>query len=570
MRSRVLPFLLLAGLSVPVSLAACGSERTPGQFDDPETGPVDASVEPIDGQGFIDSSFESDGSVVTPPPGETRDPVDCDEAKRTKSYVGCDYWPTVNANNVWSIFDFAVVVSNTGTKVADVNVTGPNSFTRTVQIPPGELSKIYLPWVPALKGPDTDTEGTATPMVASVFASGGAYHLVSTVPVIVTQFNALQYKPVGGEPGKNWSACPGKGDGMTIPCFSYSNDASLLLPSTAMTTNYRVAGYKGWTAPNAIPFFPGTDVMGTQLTITATEDNTVATVRLSAPGKVLGGGAAIPATNGGGTLTVTLPKAGDVAELVTEKGDKFDMSGTLITSTKPVQVLVGLPCTNVPAGMGYCDHVEESVLPAETLGKRYLVNTPSGPKGTAVSHWVRFVGNRDATTLTYAPSKPAKCPATLQAGQVVDCELVGESFDVQGSQEFAVVSLLVGAAQLGAQTEANRGDPSLTTFAAVEQFRTKYLFLAPDDYDVAFADVVGEANADVKIDGVAVPAASFTAVANGLGVYRVKLGAGKGGAHTLESARPVGLQILGYGANTSYQYPGGLNLKLISIPPVPK
>jgi hypothetical protein len=50
----------------------------------------------------------------------------------------------------------------------------------------------------------------------------------------------------------------------------------------------------------------------------------------------------------------------------------------------------------------------------------------------------------------------------------------------------------------------------------------------------------------------------------------VKLGAGKGGAHTLESTRPVGLQILGYGANTSYQYPGGLNLKLISIPPVPK
>ena len=25
----------------------------------------------------------------------TRDPVDCDEAKTTRSYVGCDYWPTV-------------------------------------------------------------------------------------------------------------------------------------------------------------------------------------------------------------------------------------------------------------------------------------------------------------------------------------------------------------------------------------------------------------------------------------------------------------------------------------------
>jgi len=38
---------------------------------------------------------------------------------------------------------------------------------------------------------------------------------------------------VGGESGKNWSTCvkqPGATD-----CYSYSNDASLLLPSTAMT-----------------------------------------------------------------------------------------------------------------------------------------------------------------------------------------------------------------------------------------------------------------------------------------------------------------------------------------------
>ena len=62
----------------------------------------------------------------------------------------------------------------------------------------------------------------------------------------------------------------------------------------------------------------------------------------------------------------------------------------------------------------------------------------------------------------------------------------------------------------------------------------------------------------------------FTNVANGLGVFRVKLGAGKSGSHTLESTKPVGIQVLGYGQYTSYQYPGGLNLKLISVPPVPK
>ncbi len=583
MRLRFLPAALVASLVGPVVVAACGSDRSPGEFDPPDSSPVDAAVTPADGQTFPDGGF-TPGDGAIPPTGVTRDPVDCDEAKATKSYVGCDYWPTVNANNVWSIFDFAVVVSNTGTNLAKITVTGPNAFSRQVDVPAGELKKIYLPWVPALKGPDFDARTASTPLPASVFAAGGAYHLVSSVPVIVSQFNALQYRPVGGEgavpdggagdagpPPKDWSSCPAP----QAQCFSYSNDASLLLPSTAMTTNYRVAGFKGWTVPEVpspIPFFPPTpktDVMGTHLTITATQDDTVATVRLSTAGTILAGGS-IPATNGGGTVTVTLPKAGDVAELTTPIGAQFDLSGTLITSTKPIQVISGLPCLNVPANKGFCDHVEESVLPAETLGKRYVVNTPSGPKGGAVKHWVRFVGNRDNTTLSYTPTKPAKCPATLQAGQVVDCELVTESFDVTGSQEFAIVSLLVGASELGSETEANRGDPSLTTYASVEQFRTKYLFLAPDDYDVAFVDIVGEQDAAPKVDGTLVPASAYTVIANGLGVFRVRLGAGKAGAHTLESAKPVGIQVVGYGANTSYQYPGGLNLKLISIPPVPK
>jgi hypothetical protein len=36
----------------------------------------------------------------------------------------------------------------------------------------------------------------------------------------------------------------------------------------------------------------------------------------------------------------------------------------------------------------------------------------------------------------------------------------------------------------------------------------------------------------------------------------------------MTSTMPVGAQVMGYGAYTSYQYPGGLNLTLIAPPPV--
>src|SRR6478672_11555867 len=54
----------------------------------------------------------------------THDPVTCDEAAMTKSYIGCDYWPTVNLNPVWNVFDYAVVISNTGTTDAHISITG--------------------------------------------------------------------------------------------------------------------------------------------------------------------------------------------------------------------------------------------------------------------------------------------------------------------------------------------------------------------------------------------------------------------------------------------------------------
>jgi hypothetical protein len=197
----------------------------------------------------------------------TGDPQTCDEAVTEKSYIGCDYWPTVVANNVWSIFDFAVVVANTGASSADVTVTGPGGFSTSTKVDPSTLQKIYLPWNSTLKGPDTDSCGQATPLSASVRSNKGAYHLVASVPVTVYQFNALEYKGQGGPAGKSWSACPGNDmcplTFTTIGCYSFSNDASLLLPSTAMTGNYRVLGQHGWDQL-------GTQVMGSYVAITAT------------------------------------------------------------------------------------------------------------------------------------------------------------------------------------------------------------------------------------------------------------------------------------------------------------
>lgn len=553
-------------------VVSCGAERDAYVGEPTPDGGQSEGGSDFGPGGFGDDDDEEDGEE---PVGETRDPVDCEEAKSSKSYVGCEYWPTITPNIVWELFDFAVVVANTGAKDADVTVTGPNGTNKKETVPAGELRTIYLPWVRELKGPETNECGQVPEPEPSIIVPEGAYRLVSSTPVIVYQFNALQYKGEGGEaPGggpKDWSTCKGAttpcGGSGPIGCFSFSNDASLLLPSTAMTNHYRVMGYRGDSA-GLIATSP------TVLSITATEPDTNVTVSLAATATVLAStsGTPVPATPGGSTLNLKLEKAGDVAQLVTPKGRSYDFSGSLVQSTKPVQVITSRPCTNIPSGVSACDHVEETVIPAEALGKHYVVPPPTGPTGKPVSHYVRFYGNRDQTLLMYTPSKPSKCPDVIHAGQVVDCEVVtkDQAFEVSGDQEFGIATFLLGASALDTSPGDRRGDPSQSQYAAVEQFRTKYVFLAPKDYPVRYADVTAPEDAEIEIDGAPVTA-PWTPIGSGpYGIYRIDLTkTGTDGSHTLTAKKPIGVQVIGYGDNTSFQYPAGLNLDLIAPPPPP-
>jgi hypothetical protein len=97
--------------------------------------------------------------------------------------------------------------------------------------------------------------------------------------------------------------------------------------------------------------------------------------------------------------------------------------------------------------------------------------------------------------------------------------------------------------------------------------------------DAACADMTCAAG-ERCIDGTLLDPASATQIqgkaadgstAQSFDVYRIALDAGPGflGAHELLGSAPTGLQVVGFGRFTSYQYPGGLNLNLISDPPKP-
>jgi hypothetical protein len=573
-------------LALGVAAFGCASIKNPGGASGSGGGGPQGGGGSSGGGGNLPPGGGGGYGVVS-----SSNPTTCAEAEVGHSYVGCEFWPTITANPVWTEFDPAVIVANGGTAAASVSIDGPGGFHKDVTVAAGQLQTILLTWVNDLKGPEfslTNTSGGR--LNYSVRVNGGAYRLKASVPVTAWQFNPLQYVK---------TVCP-EHPGIAS-CHSASVDASLLLPASAMTGNYRVFAYSSKNEGDLWGSVPG------GMAITATADSTTVRVQLGPrcgvelfPGIELGTcisaskSGDIPAMKATDPVYTLQMNAGDVVQLVGAwaaypQTRNADISGSVINADKPVQVISFNAIAQMPDySIANADHMEETVLPSEALGNKYIVVPPTTPNGDAVGHVVRIYGSVDGTHLTYPEGKPMGAPDLLMAGDMIqvpampvgqpaaECVsvaghcMLAEPFIVEGDQPFAVASFMVGGTLQMPGTDAtnSRGDPAMTMEVTPAQFRKQYTFLAPADYLQNFADILIPRGAAVTLDGVPLTQTP-TAIGRGdWGFVRAKLGMGNGGVHTVTTTHDagLGLQVAGFGFATSYYYPGGLNLNRISKP----
>ena len=425
------------------------------------------------------------------------------------SYIGCDYYPVVTqqydpyANNS---NPYAVAVANTTMSSATVTVTqGANQITQT-DVPANSVKVIPLPWVNSL------VLGTGP----SVLVPDGAYRLRSTQPVTVYQFNPLN--------------------------ASVTNDASLMLPVNTWSGNYLVAAWQHWTQVN----LPG------WYSITASKDNTTVTLTPPKGGQPTQAGAGVDAQGKG----VVVLNEGDVLQVITAAGG--DHTGTIVKADKPIQVLGGHDCTQVPIGITACDHLEESMFPIEALAKEYIVvppvQVPNDTKEKAVV--VRIVASEDATTLTFDPDQPVN-KFLAKAGDFLEIPTTIAKFKVVADKKILVAEYMVG--QDGGY---GTSDPAMLVAVPTEQFRTSYLFYAQTAWSANYVDIIAPAGAAVQVDGA--PVGAFAPIGNsGFSLGHVKLSNAGNGSHTVTSDKKVGISVYGVLNYGSYWYPGGLDLDLI-------
>ncbi len=562
----------------------------------------------------------------------------CDLAVADHSYLGCEFYAvdldnaSLGAGRDASAQQYAVVVSNPSGEPAEVIVERNNAApgdpadveeVDRVTVLPGDLEVFTLPrrevdgsssffpctassdcnvgescWcsggVTAEDGGDSDcrcrnaagasgmNDGTHSALTSN------AYHLRSVLPINAYQFNPL--------------------DNVSV----FSNDASLLLPVSAISSSYTVVGWPQTIADSMDPnedFDPTRHDEGLRafLTIVGTAAGTHVTVTLGPEVRnVIGVNGA---TNG---------MAGDVWEFdigpfdvlnLETGGFNADFTGTVVESSSPVSVFTGSEASDAPRfdtlldRQCCADHLEAQLFPDDTLGTHFLIGRMY-PRSRALNaafvdptvdsvgdfnepEYIRVVAVVDGTNIS-TTLQPPWDQFTLDQGQSTIL-VADQDFEMHSDRAIAVLQVLAGQEAVGIPSYYPGGDPAAIAVAPVEQYRQEYVFLTPNKYAFDFVTITGPRDAQILLDEMTLDHwMCETAPADGIPrrdgdpppdtvVHRCQLsfpdvlgrnmpvedGIQNDGYHTLRSNKEIGLVVYGFDAFVSYAYAGGLNLQVI-------
>jgi hypothetical protein len=485
----------------------------------------------------------------------------CQVAAGQPSNVGCEFWAVdldqQDYGNDPASAPWGVVLSNAGESQAHVIIElneapvgsppAPKVVT-DVTIAPGSLQQVTLPTREldcGVKPNDYNSPGTCL--------SSNAFRIVSTNPIVVYQFNVFTN--------------------------SFSNDASLLLPTNALGTQYRVIG---WPAGHPVKAFGFPIIDRSYVTVVGVTPNTQVVVK---PTWRIKGNPPIAATMPGGEIVATLGPF-DVLNLETDDGTFqdnaqtiADLSATYIKASQPVAVFSGVESTAAPGGVvdvpkppGWAegdtcclDHLEEQMFPIESVGKSYVVTRSPirSTGGYREPDVLRFLGVAETATVTTSLPPPFDS-FTIAPGEV-KTTWTQNDIVVSASKPVMVGQILVSNQYVDG---AYIGDPSLTVFPPVEQFRTEYVFLTPGSWSQNWVVIAAEVGAGVTLDGaeatgcVTEPAGKIEATS-----YEARRCAVQEGVHRLTGDKPFGIIAYGYGNAGSYAFAGGADVKKVYEPP---
>ncbi|HMG75196.1 MAG TPA: PKD domain-containing protein [Pyrinomonadaceae bacterium] len=312
----------------------------------------------------------------------------------------------------------------------------------------------------------------------------------------------------------------------------FTSDAFLGLPVNTLGTDHFVLTYSN------MGFSPTSEVG-----MVATENATTVTIT---PSATSGSRAA------GVPYNVTLNQGQTYLLQNTVPTTAGDLTGSRVSSNKPIAVFAGHAAATIPAEAGCCaDHLVEQLPPTNVWGKRFAtIPIATRTKGD----FFRFIAAEDATAI-YLNGNLA---ATLNRGQWVE-KIIKEPTEIIATAPIMVAQYSTSVFYDPPTT--GKADPFEMIIPPYSQFLNHYTISTPGTgFQINYANVVAPTASlgSITLDGTPISASSFAPIGvSGYSGAQIPITVGM---HNLDGPASFGVFVYGFNQDEGYGYPGGMNM----------
>ncbi|MCD6097488.1 gliding motility-associated C-terminal domain-containing protein [bacterium] len=349
-----------------------------------------------------------------------------------------------------------------------------------------------------------------------------------------------------------------------------TNDMALLFPVPSLGTEYYTMCYQA----NLQTISPlARDRGPSMLAIVATEDNTHITITPTADTE--GGHPA------GTPFSITLDQYQTYQILAHSPllGPEVDLTGTRITSDKPIGVISGNTEAVVPDNIWAADYLIEMMPPLTAWGENFIV-FPVKQRASWTGDVLRVLASEDNTHITVQDGA-STINVTLDEGEywelnggtcsclLISCSctdpLLEEPRVITSDKPILVAQYMVGAQLVDALGVNPIGDPAFMLISPIEQYAPRYIFLVPNGYQWDYINVTIPTGHEgsLLIDGGAPGGVSWFDIP--VLPYRGAKIRVTDGSHIIEADTSFLLAMYGFDSNyASYATVAGQNLDIIN------
>ena len=166
----------------------------------------------------------------------------------------------------------------------------------------------------------------------------------------------------------------------------------------------------------------------------------------------------------GRPITVKLPNQAQTLYIASEN----DLTGSRVTSNKPISFISGHECGYIPEGINSCDQLVEQIPPTATWGKTFILRTIAGQTTYDI---IKVLSSQDNTDVTVSCRGIPLQTFSIEKGEFKDVNVSSNTSCFFSSTRPVLLVQFSVASNID---EVLHGDPLMVVIPPIEQYRSSY------------------------------------------------------------------------------------------------